>query len=59
MSYLPVGWQCDVQIAYGRLGNAFGALGLVKEREASAGLLADVSDLSGFAQAEHVVSNSP
>lgn len=44
-SYLLVGWQCDVQITYGSLREAFAGFGLSQEGEAAARLLAHISDL--------------
>lgn len=40
-----MGWQCDIQIAYGSLWKAFSSFWLSQEGEAATGLLAHVSDL--------------
>lgn len=44
-SYLLVGWQCDIQIAYGSLWKAFTGFWLSQEGEAATWLLAHISDL--------------
>lgn len=49
-TYLPVCRQRDVQVADGGLRKAPAAFGLLQEGEASAGLLAHVSDLESRAQ---------
>lgn len=43
--YLPHGRERDVQVADGRLREAFGGLALFEEGEPAAGLLAGVSHL--------------
>lgn len=44
-SYLFVGWQCDIQIAYGSLWKAFSGFGLSEEGQAATWLLTQISDL--------------
>lgn len=44
-AYLLVGWQCDIQIAYGSLWKALSGFWLSQEGEAATWLLAHVSDL--------------
>lgn len=48
-----MGWQCDIQIAYGSLWKAFGGFRLSQEGEAATRLLAHISDLQQTAKTRH------
>lgn len=48
-----MGWQCDIQIAYGSLWKAFGGFRLSQEGEAATRLLAHISDLQQMAKTGH------